>query len=299
MPTNVTASSEDYILSFIASEQYISYTKSLGSKGDDEIYIFNDGDNIFTRAGDDYVTVDIDVFSESGGSLLNGGTGRDTIEYLVLLEINPGVVINLDKEWAFRTYASGGKDKKDTVVGFENVYGSEGADSLVGNAVGNLLLGGDDNDILKGLAGDDTLIGAHDNNTYPYFYQYYANDTLIGGIGNDILVGDLGGDRLEGGKGADTFAFEATYAHHDTLSVIVDFRAGQGDMIDVSGIDAREKSKGDQDFKFLGSKLFSRTAGELNFRGGVLSGDVDGDGQADFQIRLAGTKALSAADIIL
>ncbi|NBW13575.1 MAG: calcium-binding protein, partial [Caulobacteraceae bacterium] len=44
------------------------------------------------------------------------------------------------------------------------------------------LIGGDESQVLRGLAGNDTLIG------------YGGNDTLDGGVGNDSMVGGLGDD---------------------------------------------------------------------------------------------------------
>jgi hypothetical protein len=52
---------------------------------------------------------------------------------------------------------------------------------------------------------------------------------------------------------------------------------------------------------FVGEAAFSRTTGEVRFvvqRGDtLLTGDTDGDGRADFTIRLTGTHALTARDV--
>ena len=44
---------------------------------------------------------------------------------------------------------------------------------------------------------------------------------------------------------------------------------------------------------------FHSIAGELRFADGVLEGDVDGDGNADFQIELTAVTALGLADLVL
>ena len=56
-------------------------------------------------------------------------------------------------------------------------------------------------------------------------------------------------------------------------------------------------------FTWIGSAAFSKHAGELHYvvSGGVglVSGDIDGNGVADFAIRIDGAPALSAADFVL
>lgn len=169
--------------------------------------------------------------------------------------------------------------------------------TLITTAIGGA---GDDviraNDVagrLFGRAGDDTLTGGA------------GRDLLRGGQGDDILVGGEKVDRLSGGGGADTYIFDSLRnmtrdeTHTDT---ILGFRHGQGDRIDLSAIDA---VKGGQDdaFTFIGTDTFSGTRSELHFAvlgGGVLvSGDVNGDGAADFVIRIDGVTAMVAGDFVL
>ena len=78
--------------------------------------------------------------------------------------------------------------------------------------------------------------------------------------------------------------------------MIADFE--RGDTIDLSRIDASAAANGDQAFAYIGAKAFSGTAGELHYVKGVLSGDIDGDGRADFSIEVE-VPALSTADLIL
>ncbi len=63
-------------------------------------------------------------------------------------------------------------------------------------------------------------------------------------------------------------------------------------------IDANTGVSGDQAFHFVGAAAFSGHAGELRFEGGVVSGDVNGDGHADFEIGV-NVATLSAADFVL
>ena len=46
-----------------------------------------------------------------------------------------------------------------------------------------------------------------------------------------------------------------------------------------------------------GSRAFSGVDGQLRFAGGILPGDTNGDGKADFEIQIKGS--FGAADLIL
>jgi Ca2+-binding RTX toxin-like protein len=127
-------------------------------------------------------------------------------------------------------------------------------------------------------------------------------DSLSGGEGDDILVGGAGRDTLTGGPGADVFLFKRlsdSPAGTSKRDMVTDFRASQRDVIDLSAIDANTKAAGNQAFRWRGGKRFTKRAGQLRFSGGVLSGDVDGDGRADLQIRLTGVSALSSSRLKL
>ncbi|SFK37162.1 VCBS domain-containing protein, partial [Falsiroseomonas stagni] len=137
---------------------------------------------------------------------------------------------------------------------------------------------------LEGSAGNDSLIGGT------------GNDTLLGFGGNDVLDGGVGPDSLTGGAGADSFLFASSLqANRD---VVTDFSALEGDKIDLAAMDANTLFSGDQAFKWIGSASFS-AAGQLRFAGGILAGDVNGDGAADFQITLTGVTSLTSASIWL
>jgi serralysin len=92
----------------------------------------------------------------------------------------------------------------------------------------------------------------------------------------------------------------ASVSHSRGASVdtIKDFVRGS-DRIDLRGIDANTKVSGNQAFSFIGKSDFSGKAGQLKFASGVVSGDVNGDGVADFQIKVAGLSALSKGDFYL
>ncbi|TVR14867.1 MAG: calcium-binding protein, partial [Phormidium sp. GEM2.Bin31] len=88
-----------------------------------------------------------------------------------------------------------------TVVGFNNVFGSPGNDTLIGNQNPNLLLGNDGNDFLVGVGGNNTLEGGNGDDVIIASSQ----DIVSGGAGSDTLIseGDGATNTLQGGDGDD------------------------------------------------------------------------------------------------
>ena len=152
--------------------------------------------------------------------------------------------------------------------------------------------------VIKATPGNDRLVGTD------------KADVINGLAGNDFLTGGGGRDLLTGGKGADTFIFKTLSDSKagGLRDVITDFTDGQ-DHIDLRGIDANTAKAGNQAFTFIASQGFHKTAGELRAvvtdHAGtfddrtVLSGDVNGDGKADFQIELTGAIRLDVGDFYL
>ena len=162
---------------------------------------------------------------------------------------------------------------------------------------------------INGTAGDDTLNGTvdggdDDGDGDDVISGAFGDDTLTGGNGADTITGGAGRDTMSGGADSDSFVFAggdfggATRAEADRIT---DFASG--DRIDLSAVDASSLSGGDQAFTFLGTGDFTHSAGELRYEqingNTYLSGDTNGDGLADFMIKLDGLHALSATDLIL
>jgi Ca2+-binding RTX toxin-like protein len=116
-----------------------------------------------------------------GDDFMDGGAGSDTISYE---DSKDGVAVDLKSGDA----VGQGTDK---VAGFENVVGSSGDDSLLGNGAVNSIKGGAGKDVMSGRAGNDRLVGG------------VGDDAMKGNSGNDGLVGGAGNDQLSGGSGAD------------------------------------------------------------------------------------------------
>jgi serralysin len=201
------------------------------------------------------------LFGGAGADRMDGGAGDDRAEYA---DARSGVRVDLDRPDTNTGIAAG-----DTLISVEHLFGSKYDDNLRGNSE------------------DNTLYGRG------------GNDSLVGRGGNDLLIGGPGADLLHGGGGADIFDFnyvsESTPKAQDTIR---DFRHGV-DRIDLRSIDANVKVGGNQGFSFIGGSSFGEKAGQLRFGGGVLSGDVDGDGIADFQVAVSGVSKLYFDDFYL
>ena len=208
-----------------------------------------------------------------------------------------------------------GEVGNDTLIGsngYDTLYGGEGADILGGGRANDQLYGGigDDHldgglnpDQLYGESGNDVLIGGNGHDT---LFGGEGGDVLKGGRGTDWVEGGAGRDQLYGGLEADTFAFgngDFGGATTGTADVIHDFSKAEGDLIDLSAVDADTGQSGDQAFAFIGTAAFSRSAGELRYEqsGGntYVTGDTDGDGTADFMILLGSAHMLTGGDFVI
>jgi Ca2+-binding RTX toxin-like protein len=167
--------------------------------------------------------------------------------------------------------------------------GNDGNDTIKSGHGPDRLLGGDGNDSLDGNIGNDRVIGGA------------GDDTLNGGRGNDTVIGGLGTDSLSGGKNADKFEFNdiAESVVGAGRDGIINFHHNQHDRIVLAGIDADTTQDENQAFDYINGAAFSSVAGELRFSDGLLEGDVDGDGNADFQIALTAVTVLGLADLVL
>lgn len=193
-----------------------------------------------------------------------------------LVRISGSGPVKLDNGGAYISAASGTKLK---------VTGGTGSDNVEGGSAADKIDGGGGNDVIDGGKG---------------------KDVLSGGSGSDRITGGLGADVLTGGSGADRFIFTSTKDSTVAASgrdTIKDFYRGQGDLIDVSPIDANTKKAGSQAFSFIDKDVFSGKAGELRYEksgaGTLVTGDVNGDKKADFSIFVDQLITFKASDFIL
>ena len=137
----------------------------------------------------------------AGNNKLIGGAGIDTVSYAHAASgaNGLGVTVNLALTSAQNTVTAG----TDTIIGFENLTGSQFNDTLHGNA---------GNNVLTGLGGNDRLDGGA------------GADTLIGGAGNDTYVVDNKGDVVDetNGDGTDAVLSSISFSLVDRLHAIGD-----------------------------------------------------------------------------
>lgn len=133
-----------------------------------------------------------------------------------------------------------------------------------------------------------------------------ADDALFGTNGANRLEGAGGIDQLTGRGGADRFVFaKASDAQvvQDGLDLVTDFTRAEGDKIVLTVMDANTNATGNQAFSFIGTAAFTGRAGQLRAEaledGMLVSGDLNGDGAADFQFGLLGLKSMIVGDFLL
>ncbi|MBT53920.1 MAG: hypothetical protein CMF72_11075 [Mameliella sp.] len=158
----------------------------LGLAGDDSLDGQGGNDVISGDAGDDTIS------GGAGADTLDGGADEDVLYYV---GSTAGVTVDLNEDRAGFQQASGGDAEGDVISNFENVYASDHADVITGNAGRNILFGYDGDDIINGMDGDDVLRGG------------MGADTLDGGNGNDWVryLGSAAGVTVNLTVGLDGF----------------------------------------------------------------------------------------------
>ena len=248
----------------------------VGHSGNDTLRGGDDGDSLDGGAGDDLLEGGEGVDTLTGGAgvdRLDGGTGADAMSGGASGDVY--VVDNLGDSIA--ELAGGGTDAVEASITYtlgaelENLQLTGGsAINGTGNGLSNVITGNGAANMLSGGAGSDALSGMG---------------------GNDLLIGGAGGDTLTGGLGADAFVFSnADIGAKVETDRILDLVFADGDVVDLSGIDANSILGGDQAFAWV--TKFSKVAGQalMTYANGVttIALDVNGDGKADFKIAITG-----------
>ena len=236
----------------------------------------NAGNNILDGGGGDD-----DLAGGGGTDTFIGGTGNDVFRVNdptdVITEIAGEGDDMVRVTGASYTLAEGASVETITTRNSESTFATD----LTGNSFNNAIYG------TNGL---NALVGGG------------GNDRLFGFAGNDTLDGGAGFDQMTGGAGNDLFVFHA--AADSTIGTpdrILDFASG--DQIDLADIDADTGLAENQSFNFIGTGAFTNTAGELRYQqvsgNTFVYGDTNGDGAADFAIRLNGTHTVTADYFLL
>ncbi|MDQ0462810.1 Ca2+-binding RTX toxin-like protein [Caulobacter ginsengisoli] len=254
-----------------------------GGDGIDSLTGGDGADTLAGGAGNDSLVGGPDNDSLDGGAgadALVGGTGNDTY---IVDDLGDSITElaseGSDVVRAWVTWKLGANLETLQLQGAADLSGT-------GNDLANNLAGNEGANILNGGGG---------------------GDTLGGGAGADTLIGGTGNDTLTGGLGADTFVIQAASVGSSRLKTVIETDNitdyGLGDKLDLSAIDADLAASGDQAFHLTGA--FTKHAGEMTLaytsanNTTLLKLDVDGDGIADYQMRITGDVHLASGGWIL
>ena len=316
--TNVGSSQGKYPLR--ADYQNISMTVH-GYSQSDYVQSSNNVDTIYTYAGNDQ------VLGANGADIIDLGAGDD-IAFVTLNDLNEDTLmggggvntLNFSRIALIPWFTTSGEasyrywdhdfgitlnladllaDGSKSISDFDNIVGTEGADTLSGDSNDNALVGGLGSDTLSGGAGNDVLYddrnapqsneaprtgltdiyGQHLSSASDYaagddiLYGGSGADTLVASDGNDTLDGGTGADALTGGTGIDTFVIRAgdggsSVSDADTIT---DFTDGT-DIIGMSGLNYSDLTIEQSDSDVLiknGSETLSKiqnlAASNLNY----------------------------------
>ena len=189
-----------------SADAYVNHIGAYGGGGDDLLtaagqsggYLLSGGDGDDTLLGGNGNDT---LLGGEGSDTLRGGAGHDIVMFDENDDISGGAGIDIG-------IMTGNADitLDMSAVGLEVLYSGEGDDTIVvgddktslASAFGAIINGGGGDDTLSGGYGGDILSGGE------------GDDTLIGGKGDDMLIGGDGTDVLQGGLGNDTIIADST-----------------------------------------------------------------------------------------
>jgi Ca2+-binding RTX toxin-like protein len=206
--------------------------------GSDDVDGGTGNDTVFD---DDFVNFDVH----------RGGLGVDAIDYSRVAFSNGLVTINLAAGLAAVT---GGNTEQ--ILGFVNVFGSGGGETIIGTTGANRIWG---------LAGADLLRGGAGADIFDFFSLTHSNGAAL--------------DRIQATGGATAFQGAGV--------------AG-GDVIAVTGIDANAGVAGNQNFVFGGTGVGRLSCVNLG-TSTLVRGNVDGDADFEFQCLIEDGAVLASA----
>ena len=230
------------------SSDYLNSIENIIGSGFDDVFFGDAAANILNGlAGNDWLS------GGGGNDLLVGGVGNDTTDYT---SASSGTAVDLAAQ-----YGIDGLGGADFVSGIENVIGSAFNDYLSGTTGDNLFRGGAGNDILVGLAGRDTAdySGASSAAIVDLTSQYGVdglggtdflvsienvngssfNDYLSGSASDNIFAGGAGSDTFVGGAGSDTVSYGSSTSAitvNLTGSFALDGMGGTDFMVGVENV---------------------------------------------------------------
>ena len=170
-----------------SNDIYSGIEHLVGSTGNDTLIGSNVSNTLWGGGGDDTLAGLAGADVLNGGGNTSGTGGGDWANYSAsagAVQVSLGDAVT----------EVGGDAQGDSLVGIENVYGSNlngAGDLIVGDGAVNSLVGLAGNDTLSGLVGNDWLYGGDDD------------DVLVGGAGADVMDGGANGASKVNGDYAD------------------------------------------------------------------------------------------------
>ncbi|MCB1498982.1 MAG: hypothetical protein KDK07_04205 [Bauldia sp.] len=223
----------------------------------------------------------------AGANSLYGGEGNDLLAGSEATTLNTHVTGSGTANDPYKftdTPPASGNDVLEGGSGRDGIYGFDGDDVIHGGE-------GDDAGVTQGYVGVYWEGGLHGGD---------GDDAIYGGGGKDALFGGHDKDKLYGGADADTFFFEElkdTSHKAKHADKIFDFDRKEGDLIDLSAIDAKANKNGDQKFKYIGDDDFTK-AGQVSFKNGKVKLNTDNDSKAEAVI-VVNTNKMTDDDFVL
>jgi Ca2+-binding RTX toxin-like protein len=241
----------------------------IGGDGDDDILGDGGADMLFGDAGNDR------IFGGTGADFIDGGAGRDTVfggagDDVITTAQGDGDDVYYGDDMA----GAAGNDTLDMSAITANIEANLGTGSMFRGSVSSAQTGSD---------------------------VIWSIENFIGGSGNDRITASAAANEMDGGAGNDTYVFKA--AQDADGDVIVGF--APGDRIDLSGMDANGCGTGDGTFALVSGGFTApgqiQITHETRADGDhtIISGNVSGNGEAEFELTLKGRHELTASDFNL
>jgi Ca2+-binding RTX toxin-like protein len=265
-------------------------------------------------------TVNTQAVAQLANSIKYAGVNGSLSSILVLKEAFENIETPTVKSVASNR-ALDGWGSLDVLSNVEAAQGSAFNDQLYGSNDRNILSGGDGFDFIVGNGGNDYIVGG------------MGHDSLYGGLGRDwIVVDELNWGKLTPATGinravrdldqsGNVVVYKSVNESSTQNADVIDGFVFGDDLIDLTAIDANTKRAGNQDFNDNIVTAWTKKAGELKiseFTGLVddhnytvsytdnvytlsgvqLEGDLNGDGVADFAIKLVGVSLTDAQTLM-
>ena len=242
-----------------------SIENAIGTNGSDTFIDSSASSTLVGGAGNDA------FIAGAGINTYDGGDGVDTADYSAFFgAINVNLADNT---------TTGGAAGNDTLISIENITGTNGSDTLIGNDEDNILNGGRGNDTVSGGGGNDVILDGS------------GNDSANGGAGDDTFIVGAGANDFDGGTGSDTVDYSAFFGAINVNladSTTTGGAAGNDTLTDVENIIGTNGSDtliGDDEDNILnggrGNDTVSGGAGNDTFVVGTGLNTIEGGSGSD------------------